>query len=64
MPPPSKYIEIQIQEAIDAYGYTEEPKITKIAREFNVPYSSLCHWLQGIKSKQETSSVNYKLDKH
>lgn len=62
--PPSKSIEIQIQKAIDAYRHAEKAKITQIAREFDVPYPRLRRRLQGIKSKQETSPVNYKLDKH
>ena len=39
--PPSKSIEIQTQKAIDAYRHAEKPKITQIAREFNVPYPRL-----------------------
>ena len=41
MPKSSKEIEDRIQNAVNAYKHAENPKITNIACEFQVPYASL-----------------------
>ena len=64
MPKSSKETEIQIQNAIDAYRHAENPKMTTIAREFQVPYASLRRRLQGVPSRSQHKPVNYTLNKH
>ena len=64
MPKSSKEIEDRIQNAVNAYKHAETPKITNIAREFQVPYASLRRRVQGVPSRLQQKPVNYTLNKH
>ena len=64
MPKSSKEIEDRIQNAVNAYKHAENPKITNIAREFQVPYASLRRRVQGVPSRLQQKPVNYTLNKH
>ena len=64
MPKSSKETEMQIQNAINAYRHAENPKMTTIACEFQVPYASLRQCLQGVPSRSQHKPVNYTLNKH
>ena len=57
-------IEIRIQNAINAYQHDRNQKVTKIAREFQVPYQRLLRRLHRIPSKLDHQPVNKTLDEH
>jgi len=55
-------IEIRIQNAVNTYRRDESQKISKIAREFHVPYQRLRSRLQGHSCHLNTRPVNRTLD--
>lgn len=64
MPKSSEDIEEQIKNAIDAYRHAENPKISDIARKFQIPYYRLRRRFQGLRSRLQKQLVNYTLNKH
>lgn len=63
MPPASDDIETRIQHAIDAYKRDNNSKITKIAREFNVPFYRFHSRLRGHSVMTAKHPVNSTLSK-
>lgn len=64
MAPSSREIEPKIQEAVNAYRRDEKQKISKIAREFKVPYQRLRGRIHGNASRLNIQLANNTLNKH
>lgn len=59
----SKDIESRTQDALNMYLRDQNLKITKIAREFEVPYERLRSRIQGKQPKTKVRPVNHTLSK-
>lgn len=64
MPKACIQTEDRIQDAVVAYRHAQNPKISDIAREFDVDYQCLRQCLKGVPSKFQTTPINYTLNKH
>lgn len=64
MPKACIQTEDRIQDAVVAYRHAQNPKISDIAREFDVDYQCLRRRLKGVPSKFQTTPINYTLNKH
>ena len=60
----TREIEDRIQNAINTYQCNENQKVTKIARDFQVPYQRLLRRLHGTPSQLNHQPVNKTLDNH